>query len=136
MSLLGEGLGIESALAPLINVTEPTPEQWADEHRSKELPPDKKLLWAILDDAIRCYVEHGRGNKHRKKALFREAAYWLFTIRPSYVTFKSVCADLDINPDYLRKRLIAVRRSGIRKLPIGSNVNRGTKKVGGCWLAN
>ena len=136
MSQLGEGLGIESTLNPFIGVAEPTPEQWADEHRAKELPPDKRLLWAILDDAIRCYVEHGGGTKHRRKALFREAAYWLFTIRPAHVTFKYVCQELDINPGYLRKRLIATRRSGIRKLPVASNVNRGTKKMGGYWLAD
>ena len=136
MSQLGEGLGIESTLNPFIGVAEPTPEQWADEHRAKELPPDKRLLWAILDDAIRCYVEYGGGTKFRRKALFREAAYWLFTIRPAYVTFKYICQELDINPDYLRKRLIAVRRSGMRKLPVASNVNRGTKKVGGYWLAD
>lgn len=110
MNQLGEGLGIESALSPLINDAEPTPGQWADQHRAKELPPEKRLLWAILDDAIRCYVKYSSGAKHRRQRLFREAACWLFTTPPAQVTFKYVCQELDINPGYLRKKLIAIRR--------------------------
>ena len=121
MNQLGEGYGIGSALNPFVGVAEPTPEQWVDEHRAKELPPEKRMLWALLDDAIRCYVEYGRGKKHRRKALFREAAYWLFTVEPARISFKYVCEELDINPSYLRKKLIAIRRSDIRKLPVCNN---------------
>jgi hypothetical protein len=65
---------------------------------------ERKLLFAVLEDAIRSYLRHRDGNPiARKNPDFVEAAEWLSSdeeVGP--FSFVRVCDALGINPDRLR----------------------------------
>ena len=69
-----------------------------------EMESIKKLMTAILVDAVQCYQTGRRQNVKRVKAL--EACTWIFG---SYAdlpfSFTNVCAELGISPDRVRQQL-------------------------------
>ncbi|HKN01234.1 MAG TPA: hypothetical protein VJX23_12015 [Candidatus Binataceae bacterium] len=72
----------------------------------KKLPAEgeRKLLFAVLEDAIRCYLKnHDRGQTARNDPDFIEAAEWLSSDEESApFSYIRVCEALGINPDRLR----------------------------------
>ncbi|MGH7929710.1 MAG: hypothetical protein ACREQV_18160 [Candidatus Binatia bacterium] len=82
--------------------------QYFDNLRSKSLvEPEKKLMLAILEDAVNCFQENvlaesGKGNK-----LFDEAQEWFLEGRGDWIfSFRNVCELLALNPEYLRGGLM------------------------------
>jgi hypothetical protein len=65
-----------------------------------------KLFYAILEDALRCYVRAKDGRSAVRRAEFLDAQTW-FHARgaPHLFSFESVCAFLGIDPGWLRQRL-------------------------------
>jgi hypothetical protein len=92
--------------------------------RNEALEPEKRLMLAVLTDAVHCYQVGCDAQKTSRIRAFREAEEWLFSAK-GYGPFscENVCYALDITPDYMRKvlrkwlvqrdrgaRLTAVRR--------------------------
>jgi len=65
-----------------------------------------KLFFAILEDALRCYVKSRHCRSGTKRAEFVAARAW-FLARgtPHVFSFESVCAYLDLDAEWLRRRL-------------------------------
>src|SRR6185437_13827108 len=66
---------------------------------------EKRLMLAILEDAIRVYlgVNCCTSNKSSAARQKREAAHWIFIDRsPSLFAFESLCDALGISADYVR----------------------------------
>ena len=81
------------------------PIQYAESRRRK-LPSEgeRKLLFAVLEDAIRCYLQHRDGDAaaHGREE-FIEAAEWLSSDDgEGPFAYVSVCEALGINADCLR----------------------------------
>ena len=79
------------------------PTQYGSMGRRK-LPAEgeRKLLFAVLEDAIRCYLKN-RDSACRNDPEFLEAAEWLSSDEESSpFSFIRVCEALRINPDRLR----------------------------------
>jgi hypothetical protein len=81
------------------------PVQYGEMHR-KKLPSEgeRKLLFAVLEDAIRCYLKYRDGDPNsREHPEFLEATDWL-SCEEEYgpFAFVSVCETLGINADRLR----------------------------------
>lgn len=76
------------------------------EARRKKMPSEgeRKLLFAVLEDAIRCYLRCRDGSRSaRKNPEFREAAEWLGCDEEyGPFAFVSVCEALGIDADRLR----------------------------------
>jgi len=89
------------------------PEQYLDTFRRKlYLEPEKKLMLAILEDAIACYQKYLFARDSKGKALFQEAEEWVEEAGTANVfSFDSVCETLGLNPDYLRRGLENWRKS-------------------------
>ena len=83
------------------------PEQYLDTFRRKvRLEPEKKLLLAILEDAIACYQKYIFARDGKGKALFREVESWVEEKGNEAVfAFDSVCEMLGFDPEYLRRGL-------------------------------
>ena len=65
-----------------------------------------KLFFAILEDALRCYVRSKDCRSAGKRAEFLDAHLWFHTHgTPHLFCFESVCSFLGIDPNWLRKRL-------------------------------
>jgi hypothetical protein len=74
--------------------------------RRRTLPSEgeRKLLFAVLEDAIRCYLKHrDSGDDCRRDPEFLEAVDWLSSDEESGpFAFVRVCDALGINADRLR----------------------------------
>jgi len=65
-----------------------------------------KLFFAILEDALRCYVRAKDCRSAIKRAEFRDAQVWFHTRgEPHLFSFESICSFLAIDPGWLRERL-------------------------------
>ena len=84
------------------------------------LEPVKRLMMAILVDAIRCYQRNFEAVTLRKRREFREAQDWLFKDRnDGPFAFDTVCYVLDTNPDFLRRRLIQLQYAHVATVARG-----------------
>lgn len=85
------------------------PVQYYESVASTRIPSgERKLLFAILEDALRCYVQ--AKNSAPERAECRDARKWFNERgRSDVFSFESVCANLDIDPECLRKKLESLR---------------------------
>jgi len=81
--------------------------------RSRPLQGERRLMLAVLGDAVDCY-RRGRGARDpATRVLFNETRAWLeSTDRRATFSFVSICDALDIDADYLRRGLRQPRAPG------------------------
>lgn len=84
--------------------------------RSVHLEPEKRLMLAMLDDALKCLQKHMRAKSRRRKKLFNEVERWFHERDGEDVfSFEHVCTVLGLSPGYVRRMLtqwIAAAQSG------------------------
>jgi hypothetical protein len=67
---------------------------------------ERLLMLAVLEDALDCYRKCRRSRDHATRLLFDETRAWVESRdRDTLFSFESICEALDIDPDYLRRRL-------------------------------
>jgi transposase-like protein len=95
-----ESSEVSSLFAPSIL----TPDQYYDERRDDSaMRPIKRLMLAILEDALRCLQKHAGARSGARRLMFREAEHWLCSERGNALfSFTMVCETLGIEPEYLR----------------------------------
>lgn len=65
-----------------------------------------QLLWAILEDAMECYLHHVNSPSESAQQQFREAEEWIDSDEEDWLcSFVNICHAFQIEPDYLRRRL-------------------------------
>jgi hypothetical protein len=73
--------------------------------------PERRLLSAILSDAIDCYIRDCCAPNRHKKSSFREAEEWFFSVDDYGVfSFEYVCDALRIEPGYIRRGLVSYKQ--------------------------
>ncbi len=84
-----------------------TPDQYYDERRDDStLRPIKRLMLAILEDALRCLQKNANAKYGTRRRTYREAEQWLCGDNGNGLfSFKIVCETLGIEPAYLRSGL-------------------------------
>lgn len=105
----------DSLAAGLFEDDTTAPLEFLEISRRKDHPePEKKLMFALLTDAVFCFQHYLDARQRSRKKLFVAADQWIFaTEGEGLYAFESVCEHLDIDPNYLRGRL---RRWKERKL--------------------
>ena len=95
-----ENSEVSSLFAPSIL----TPDQFYDERRDDStMRPIKRLMLAILEDALRCMQKYADVRSGARRLMFREAEYWLcHEGGQALFSFTMVCETLGIEPEYLR----------------------------------
>lgn len=74
--------------------------------RESYLEPEKKLMLAVLEDAIACFQSYVFARDPKGKVLFQEAEQWVQdTNSDGPFSFANVCETLGFAPDYLRQGL-------------------------------
>ena len=69
--------------------------------------PLRRLMVAVLVDAVRCFQTKSRARNRVELGEFTEVQSWFFSREESGVfAFKSICDLLEIDPDRLRKWLL------------------------------
>jgi hypothetical protein len=64
---------------------------------------EKKLMLAVLQDALDCYQKYAFAKDGAGQQLFTDAHSWISCPdRNWYFSFENICETLEISPDYLR----------------------------------
>jgi|ERR671925_88733 hypothetical protein len=75
--------------------------------RKTLLEPEKKLMFAILEDAISCYQNNLTAHSVRGKRFFEETKSWIVAVGNDWIfSFENVCEALGLNPQYMRQGLL------------------------------
>ena len=83
------------------------PAQFFSSRRSNaEMEPERRLAFAILADAVRCFQQYMEVQSRSKMREFVEAQSWFFeTKQDGPFSFENVCYLLEIHPTDVRKAL-------------------------------
>jgi hypothetical protein len=85
---------------------------------------ERRLLWAVLLDAVHCY-RHNRPSSasvSMRRAWHRECRWFQSNDRSSPFTFESICDALGLDPDYVRRLVRSTDdrwRSRLQRKPTG-----------------
>jgi len=67
---------------------------------------EKRLMLAVLEDALDCYQKYAAARDAHGQQLFEEAQGWITsTDRGWFFSYENICETLEINPEYLRRGL-------------------------------
>ena len=95
-----------------------------------------KLFFAILEDALRCYVRTKNCRTGARRAEFLDARTWFHTRGMMHVfSFESICSFLGIDAGWLRSRLESLGPDDLpqkqfrthRRLPSRPSAQRGSR---------
>ena len=83
------------------------PDQYFETLHSKAgLKPEKRLMLAVLEDAVACFRKHTAARSGSGKKLFAEAEEWFLEKDGDWsFSFESICGALGLDPEYLRRGL-------------------------------
>lgn len=82
---------------------------------------EKRLMLALLENAIEDFQKYALANDKARKELFQEAEEWFLAVdNDSLFSFENICEYLQINSNYLRQGLLrwktALRKGHSNKL--------------------
>ena len=106
-------------------------DQYFENFRRKTLwQPEKRLMLAVLQDAIHCYQDNLFARNRKRKKLFLDTEEWISAIDRDWVfSFEAVCEALGLNPAYVRQGLLRWQDRRMKQLrPIG--IDRMAKLAG------
>jgi hypothetical protein len=67
---------------------------------------EKRLMLAVLEDALDCFQKYAAARDGHGQALFDEAQAWIVSNdRGWFFSYENICETLEINPEYLRRGL-------------------------------
>jgi len=108
------------------------------------LEGEKKLMLAVLEDAIATFQKYYSARDKKGRELFREAEEWIIEEKNDWLFyFTSICEFLEISPDYLRRGLLQWKEKQISLLDLskgkevkchdeGSGLWNGSRREQGC----
>ena len=102
------GLSMEERVTSLFQPDTLMPEQYLETFRRKlYLEPEKKLLLAVIEDAIACFQKYLLAKDGKGRVLFLEAEEWILDEDTDWLfSFANVCEMLGFEPSYLRDGLM------------------------------
>ena len=80
------------------------PSQYFDRVKAeRSSQPEKRLMLAVMEDAISTFQKSVRGATRRQRRLLRETEEWISASDNNWpFSFENICSALDIEADYLR----------------------------------
>ena len=111
----------EIAVERFVGLNQILPSQYYDVSGGHRLTGEQRLMLALLADAINVYQQGVLSRNTRKRLLFIDAARWIAagpTNRHAF-SFDTVCDALGINPNMLRRRMLAWKHQMHRDIQIG-----------------
>ena len=102
------GLAVHQDLALLFEPDVLAPSQFNAILKSSHMPdPERRLMVAVLEDAVSCLSKDPRRGPGQQRRAFEEAHSWVNADdTESWIfSFANVCEALGLNPGYLRRGL-------------------------------
>jgi hypothetical protein len=115
---------VESSLTRLMTPDVLTPAQYYDGVRTEypDTPAMKRLMLAVLEDALRCLQTYAETRNPAHRKVFGEAEAWILDRKAQGLfAFVNVCEALGIQPDHLR--------DGIRKWHVQWSSGLNTRRL-------
>jgi hypothetical protein len=102
------GLTADEKIASLFQPDTVLSAQYFENLRRKTLlEPEKKLMLAILEDAVNCFQDNLSAPNGKGKKLFEEAEQWIVELGSDWIfSFEHICEALGFNPEYVRQGLL------------------------------
>jgi hypothetical protein len=89
------------------------------------MQPEKRLMLAVLEDAVATYQRNASATSRRGRRLFKEAEDWVETSGSSWpFAFENVCVALRLEPEFVRAGLRRWREREAARGPVGNKVIR------------
>ena len=108
-------LSVDERLIRLIEPDVVLPSQFlAGRSRDTRCAGERRLMAAVLQEAIRVYQQEAGSRNRRRQRLFRETEHWIASSNTSWpFAFERVCEVLGLDPDYLRRGLRAWKKRAV-----------------------
>ena len=102
---------VDDRLGDLFQPDTLLPSQFFDRvRRRSEHDPERRLMIAVLEDAVDVYRKQAGANDQRGQQLFSEAEEWIEDADRTWLfSFQNICDVLDLDADYLRRGLHALK---------------------------
>jgi hypothetical protein len=127
------GLTTDEKIASLFQPDVLLSTQFETLRRKTLLEPEKRLMLAILEDAVTCFQEKLMAQRGKNRRLFEEAEDWIVEVGgDGLFSFDTICETLGINPEYVRRGLL---RWKDKRLPKRFDAKVWEGKMAG-WLAD
>ena len=116
------------------------PIQYFDRLRRRtEYNGERRLLIAVLEDAVDVYRKQAGAEDARSKALFHDAESWIEDLDQTWLfSFENICDVLDLDVDYIRRglrawkaRVLAGRHVPMVALETSEGDESGLRRVSG-----
>ncbi len=89
--------------------------------RTIPLERERRLVLAILEEAVRSYQHYAFSTTRRGRRLFGETCEWFDNHDNTWIfSFENICYALDLDPDHIREGLTRWRRDEARRRPVTS----------------
>ncbi|MFQ5477730.1 MAG: hypothetical protein ACE5E4_03850 [Candidatus Binatia bacterium] len=90
--------------------------------REGGLVRERRLMLAVLQDAVECYQKYALARDPKGRLLFDDASAWIESPEREWsFSYENICEVLSLNPEYLRKGLSKWRQ---QRAPIRRNAAR------------
>jgi hypothetical protein len=67
----------------------------------------RRLLFAVLQDAVACWFRYRHASSTRQRQLFRETYKWFWAKEQDRLyAFECICAHLNLDPEHIRRGLL------------------------------
>lgn len=95
---------VEDHTASLFGPDTLVPAQYFDRIGSDAaFQPEKRLMLAVLEEAIATFQRHAIANTRRSERLMEEVEEWVAGVEGEWpFSFENICAALDLDAEYLR----------------------------------
>lgn len=102
------------------SVLQPDPtvaDEYLDTLRAREfLEPEKRLMLAVLEDAVGCFQKYLFAWDRKGRTLFREIEAWILEEEGGWVfSFNGICEALGLSPGYVRHGLMHWKEKELAK---------------------
>lgn len=93
--------------------------------RTVHLDPEKHLMHAILEEAIKTYRLHVSTKSKREHKLFLEAELWIMDRNDDWLfSFENLCEVLGLDPDFVRSGLARWKEQQVGPAVVGETARR------------
>lgn len=115
----------EETIATMFEPDTILPTQFSDRNTLEPSAyPEKRLMLAVLEDAVATYQRCAGSRDRRGQRLFHEAEEWIATGESDWpFAFENICHALEIEPEFLRRGLAAWKERHLNR-PAGARVYR------------
>lgn len=107
------------------------PFQYLETTRRKlPLEAEKRLMLAVLEDAIFCFQKYCHARSRKEQRLFSASEEWIGETGDGWIfSFENICETIGLDPDYMRRGLMEWKQATQARARPDPTPPRGGKKA-------